>query len=126
MVVPAKVKNLDTLSFCKLMDVDVAEFEDNFDKAMLTRYRPSPIGRNISIAEYGRLQERLFEFKGFFVQSRPSRTYPKAAAHALGYLGEVNDKDIENSGGYYHMGDYIGSSGLEKSYEEDLRGQKGV
>jgi penicillin-binding protein 2 len=126
MVVPAKVKDLDTNALCRLLEVEKSDFEDNFEKAYKSRYRPSPIVRQITPAQYGRFQERLFEFRGFYVESRTVRTYPLGvAAHAIGYLGEANDDDIAQDE-YYKMGDYIGMSGLEKSYEPRLRGKKGI
>ena len=128
MVTPGKVKDLDTNGICKLLDVDKADFMEAYANAeSYSRYRPSPVIRQISYEQYGSLQERLFEFKGFFVQAREARTYPMAiGAHVLGYLGEVTDKEIEKSDAYYKIGDYIGKSGLEHSYENELRGQKGV
>ena len=71
------------------------------------------------------MQENLYKFSGFYVQSRTLRKYERPiAAHVLGYIGEVDDKEIKENP-YYKQGDYIGKSGLEKSYEEQLRGQKG-
>jgi penicillin-binding protein 2 len=127
MCIPANVKELDTNALCKLLEVDKAEFEENFDKAKFySRYKPSPIVRQITPEQYGRFQERLFEFRGFYVEAKTMRAYPlHVAAHAIGYLGEANDEDIA-AGEYYKMGDYIGMSGLEKSYEPRLRGQKGI
>ncbi len=126
MVIPAKVKDLDTNAICKLLDVDKTDFEDAYDKAdYYSKYKPSPIVREITPEQYGRFEERLFEFRGFFVQARTMRYYPlDVAPHAIGYLGEVTDNDIDTSD-YYKMGDYIGASGLEKSYEKVLRGKKG-
>jgi penicillin-binding protein 2 len=127
MVIPAKVKDLDTNALCKLLEVDKSDFEENFEKAKYySRFKPSPIVKQITPAQYGRFQERMFEFRGFYVEARTMRSYPLGvAAHAIGYLGEANDEDIA-SGGYYKMGDYIGMSGLEKFYEPQLRGQKGI
>jgi penicillin-binding protein 2 len=72
------------------------------------------------------LQEKLFKFHGFYVQPRTLRKYPnKVAGHTLGYIGEVDDKLVAKNP-YYQSGDYIGVSGLEQSYEEELRGQRGV
>ncbi len=68
----------------------------------------------------------FLSFPGFFVQLRTIRKYDSpTAAHVLGYTGEVNNRDIERDP-YYKMGDYIGLSGLEKSYESILRGKKGI
>ena len=72
------------------------------------------------------MQEKLYKFKGFFVQARTLRKYPQEiAAHTLGYVGEVSEK-ITKKNPYYKSGDYIGVSGIEKSYEEELRGKKGL
>ena len=88
-------------------------------------YVPSAFSKQISKEEYGSIQESLYKFEGFYVQSRTLRKYEQpVAAHVLGYIGEVNQKEIDNDP-YYKQGDYIGKSGLEKSYEEILRGQKG-
>lgn len=128
MVVPARVKDLDTDAICKLLEVDRGDFVDAFTKAkMYSRYKPSPIVRQLTAAQYGKFEERLFEFNGFYVQPRTMRYYPdKAAAHVLGYLGEVDSAIIaRDSENYYKMGDYIGQSGLEKMYESLLRGRKG-
>ena len=128
MVTPGKVKELDTNGICKLLDVDKDDFVIQFQNAeAYSRYRPSAVIHQISYEQYGSLQERLFEFPGFFVQAREARTYPKAVgAHVLGYLGEVTDNEIEKSEAYYKSGDYIGKSGLEHSYEKELRGTKGI
>lgn len=129
MVTPSKVKQLDTNGICKLLEVDKEEFLKAFFKAKrYSVHKPSPVVRSITSAQYGRFQERLFEFRGFFVQPRTTRTYPlSVASHAIGYLGEVNETEMgERDTSYYRSGDYIGKSGLEKSYEEHLRGRKGV
>jgi penicillin-binding protein 2 len=128
MVVPARVKDLDTTAICQLLEVDRQDFIDAFHKAkMYSRYKPSPVVRQLTSAQYGRFEERLFEFSGFFVQPRTMRYYPqKSAAHVLGYLGEVDSSIIDHDNeGYYRNGDYIGQSGLEKTYEKLLRGSKG-
>jgi penicillin-binding protein 2 len=80
----------------------------------------------MSAVTYARLQEKLYKFPGFYVQSRTLRKYNyKVAAHLLGYVGEVDQKIIEKNP-YYKARDYIGTTGLERTYEEDLRGKKGV
>jgi len=127
MVVPAKVNDLDTDEICRLLEVDKKDFETEFDKAeRFSKFRPSPIVRGITAAQCGHFEERLFEFSGFFIQARTMRFYPLGvAAHAIGYLGEATESDLDTSS-YYKMGDYIGMSGLEKSYESYLRGKKGT
>jgi penicillin-binding protein 2 len=126
MVIPGQVKEMDTLEFCELIDISIEDFRANFEKARRhSRFAPSIFEKQLSRETYGQLQERLFKFRGFYVQPRTVRKYPRAvAAHVLGYIGEVDEKTIENNP-YYRAGDYIGMSGLEGFYEEYLRGQKG-
>src|ERR1043165_50762 len=82
--------------------------------------------KQMSARTYAALQEKLYRFKGFFVQARSVRKYPRPiAAHLLGYVGEVS-KEKAAKDPYYKEGDYIGISGMERSYEEALRGQKGT
>jgi len=129
MVLPAKVTDLDTNALCKLLEVDKTQFQNDFDKAEYSsRYKPTPIVKQITPEQYGRFQERMFEFRGFYVEARTVRSYPLGvAAHAIGYLGEVTEDQLKDTSfNYYKMGDYIGMSGLEKSYETKLRGQKGI
>ncbi len=128
MVIPGQVKPFDTIQFCNLIGIDKIEFDRSFKKAKnYSRYRASLFEKQLSARTYGAFQERLFEYPGFFVQNRSVRYYPDStAAQFLGYIGEVNDKEIEKSNGFYNPGDYIGKSGVESSYEELLRGQRGV
>ena len=126
MVIPRQVKDLDTAAFCELIDITHEEFIQKMKKARAySSYAPSAFAKQISKEEYGSLQESLYKFEGFYVQSRTLRKYERPiAAHVLGYIGEVNQKEVDNNP-YYKQGDYIGKSGIEKSYEEILRGKKG-
>jgi penicillin-binding protein 2 len=128
MVTPHQVKPFDTLEFCKLLNITKAEFDLRFDKAV--KYSPnlaSIFEKQLSAETYASLQERLSEFPGFFSTTRYLRTYPDStAAQFLGYIGEVTDYDIKRSGGHYQPGDYIGVTGVERAYEDVLRGQVGV
>lgn len=127
MIIPRQVKAFDTLDLCNTLEMGKEELIKAMKKAKsYSSYKPSVLIKQISSKNYGVLQEKLYKYPGFFVQSRTLRHYPrKIAAHILGYVGEVNDKTIkENS--YYTSGDYIGISGIEKSYEDLLRGKKGV
>ncbi len=103
------------------------EVRKRLDKAnTYSRFSSSIFEKQISNDVYGYLEEKMYKFQGFYVQSRTLRKYPvPAAAHTLGYIGEVNDDAIAKNP-YYKPGDYIGVSGMEKSYEEILRGRKGV
>lgn len=126
MVVPGLVKNMDTATFCNLIEISTEDFTKKLAKAKQhSRYAASVFEKQISKETYGKLQERMFLFRGFFVQPRTLRKYPKPiAAHVIGYIGEVDEKTIAENN-YYRSGDYIGMSGLEKFYENDLRGKKG-
>lgn len=128
MVIPNQVKNIDTLALCQLIGIDTITFKKNFKKVSnQSRYQPGIFEKQLSIQTYAALSEQLSRFPGFFVQSRTIRHYPDSvAAHFLGYIKEVSPKDIQNSEGYYRPGDYIGKSGVEKSYETLLRGERGV
>jgi penicillin-binding protein 2 len=128
MVVPKQVKPFDTVEFCKLLGMD----REGFDKRLLksnkySPYRASVFEKQLTAKQYASFQERLSEFPGFFPQQRPIRIYPdSSAAQFLGYIGEVTDGIIKRSNGYYSPGDYVGITGVEKSYETVLRGQRGV
>ncbi|MDD4002052.1 MAG: penicillin-binding protein 2 [Bacteroidales bacterium] len=126
MVVPRQVKNLDTALLCKLVGIDRAQFNARMDKAVkYSTYAPSSFEKQISKEDFGSIQEKLYMFQGFFAQSRTLRYYPHSVAcHVLGYVGEVNENTIKKNP-YYKKGDYIGMSGMEKYYEEILRGTKG-
>ncbi|WP_345950927.1 penicillin-binding protein 2 [Mucilaginibacter sp. PAMB04274] len=129
LVTPREVKPFDTLEFCRLIGIDKAGFDKRFEKAKkYSPFRASVFEKQISVQLYAPLQERLAdEFKGFTVQARTVRTYPDSvAAHFLGYIGEASQATIEKSGGFYRPGDYVGISGIERSFEEVLRGQRGV
>ncbi len=127
MVTPRLVAAFDTVDFCRILGITPEQTRENLRQARAySRYKPSVFLRQISARTYAVLQEKLHKFTGFYVQSRTSRLYTRPIApHLLGYVGEVNDKVIE-SDPYYKMGDYIGVSGIEKAYEEILRGKKGV
>ncbi len=127
LVTPRELTAFDTASFCQILEIEKEELIANLQKAKkYSTYKPSVVIKQLSPENYAVLQEKIFRFPGFFVQSRTLREYPqKNAAHVLGYVGEVDRSKIENDP-YYSQGDYIGITGLENSYEEALRGQKGV
>jgi penicillin-binding protein 2 len=127
MILPKQVKELDTLTLCALLEIEKETFLEKFIKAKkYSRYKPSTFLKEISSISYANIQEQLYKYPGFFVQTRTLRRYPRnSAAHILGYIGEVNQSVIEKKP-YYRSGDYIGKSGLEYSYEEVLRGIRGV
>ncbi len=127
MVVPQQLKSFDTTEFCQILDISKEYVDENLKRAKEYSYYNSSIFlKQVSSKTYATLQEKLYKYPGFFVQARTLRKYTtENAAHLLGYVGEVNEKIIKNDE-YYKLGDYVGISGIEQSYEEHLRGQKGV
>lgn len=127
LVTPRELSAFDTIQFCHLLHIDKSELIEGLIKARkYSTYKPSVIVRQLSPEVYAMLQEKLFKYPGFFAQTRTLREYPrKMAAHMLGYVGEVNQTIIDQDP-YYSQGDYIGITGLERAYEKELRGRKGV
>ncbi len=128
MVTPKLVKPFDTIEFCKLLGIDKLEFDKRFEKAI--KYSPtlqSVFEKQLSAQAFAAIFERLSEFPGFYPTPRYLRNYPDSvAAQFLGFIGEVTDRDIKKSAGYYHPGDFIGVTGVERSYEDVLHGRRGV
>ncbi|MGJ7033194.1 penicillin-binding transpeptidase domain-containing protein [Niabella hirudinis] len=128
-VTPAEVKNLDTAAFCSLMGIDRMVFRSRIVNAIIknSRMRPSVFQSLLKPEVQARFEENSWRFPGFALQQRPVRTYSyNVGAHFLGYIGEVNAKDIERSGDFYRPGDYTGKNGLEYQYEGVLMGRRGV
>lgn len=123
--------SMDTTKFCDLLHISKADFSKNLHKdwsdPRFSKRKPFVFLSKVSKETYARFQESMYEFPGFIVQKRDVRGYPhENAAHVLGYIREVNKKEVENKSLGYSPGDYIGASGLEKIYENDLKGQKGL
>jgi penicillin-binding protein 2 len=128
MVVPAQtLKVIDTTGFCSLLGISNELFLERMRTAInYSRRAPSVFLKQISNETYARLQEKMFLYPGFYVQPRTLRKYSRpVAAHVLGYVSEV-DEGIIRKAPYYKPGDYIGKSGIEESYEQELRGRRGV
>ncbi len=129
MVVPKDAKECDTTALCEILGISKDEFVKRMIKLSLPPNSPRKQGlfeKQLSIKIYAALQEKMYRFKGFYVQVRSVRKYPRPiAAHALGYIGEVSKEKAEKDS-YYKEGDYIGISGIEYSYEKYLRGKKGT
>ena len=124
--VPNKVPPFDTVDLCNILGISVEAFKAEFQKAInYAPYKESVIHKQITKQRYSYLQEKMYKFIGFDVQERTARRYEyNGAAHVLGYVREADQKFIE-ANPYYKPGDYIGVAGIEKSYEEALRGKKG-
>lgn len=129
MVTKRYVKDIDTTLLCDLLDITYEDFIVRMDKVIAARSPRKPVAflRNITPAKFAKFHEHLYAFKGFSYDEKSIRRYPhRGGAHVLGYISEVNNKAIEASEGYYKPGDYSGTIGLEKAYEEKLRGLKGI
>lgn len=127
MVIPSEVKNLDTLELCSLLELEKNDFRERLQKARdYSRKKPSVIVHQLSKDDYAVLQEKLRKFQGFYIQKRMLRSYlTHNAGNVLGYISEVNEWELKKNP-YYLAGELIGRSGVEKQYEEFLRGKKGV
>ena len=127
MITPNQATFLDTALICSLLEIDTLNLMKRIEKASnYSMYKASVLMKQISVETYTKLQENMFLMPGFFVQTRTLRKYPySTASHLLGYVGEVNQRIVKSTP-YYKEGDYIGVSGIEKAYEDKLRGQKGV
>jgi penicillin-binding protein 2 len=130
MVIPRYVKAFDTAELAQVIGLTKEAIGETFRKLKSAKgystYRSSEFLRQMSAETYAVLQEKLYKFPGFFVQARTLRKYMyPVAAHLLGYVTEVDSSDIRQDS-YYKPGDYIGKNGIEKFYEKELRGKKGV
>ncbi|MFD0760787.1 penicillin-binding protein 2 [Lutibacter aestuarii] len=127
MIIPREVKPLDTLEFCNLLKISKEDFINKFNRAKRYSTRiPSTFLAQLSKTDYAYLQEKMYKFKGFYIQKRLLREYPiSSAPNVLGYISEVNEGMIKENP-YYQLGELIGTAGVEKTYEETLRGTKGV
>ncbi|ASB48848.1 penicillin-binding protein 2 [Alkalitalea saponilacus] len=133
MIVPREVVPFDTVDFCNALNITRSEldrlFEEvrfNLQRRRISSFRPSVFYKQLPAEQYAILQEKLYKFKGFFVQRRTVRKYEYPnAAHVLGYVAEVGETLLQ-SDPYYSLGDYTGISGIERTYETFLRGQKGA
>ena len=133
MVVMNEQLGVDTLALCQSLgitrewyDQRMAQIKDPNRNLGYSRYTQQLFMSQLSTEEFSLFQEKLFRFPGFYIQKRSIRqyTYP-TAAHILGDVGEVGPADIK-ADPYYRSGDYIGKLGVERSYETQLRGEKGV
>ena len=130
MVVMQEQLGVDTADFCRTIGITEEEYVKKMQEIKArrnySRYTPQLFLGQIPAEEFSVFREKLFRFKGFSIEKRSTRRYASAlAAHILGDVGEVSEHDIEEDD-YYQSGDYIGKLGVERSYEKQLRGEKGV
>ncbi|MCR5076723.1 MAG: penicillin-binding protein 2 [Prevotella sp.] len=125
--------HLDTLEFCKALNITrlffnrrMQEIKDRNRNPGYSRFTQQLFLSQLSNKEFSAFQEKLYRFPGFYIQKRSIRQYQRPiGGHVLGDVAEVNQSDVEEDD-YYQPGDYIGKMGIEREYEKDLRGRKGV
>ena len=126
-------EHLDTLELCEALgitreyfDKRMADIKDRNKNPGYSSYTQQTFITQLDEQDFAVFREKLFRFPGFYVQRRALRQYQYACgAHVLGDVAEVSQGDIDNDD-YYVRGDYIGKLGVERSYEKQLRGEKGV
>jgi penicillin-binding protein 2 len=129
-VTPGEIKGTDTATLCKILGIDSLEFRKRIVSLIIknTSYKPSVFEPLLTPELYARLNENMYKFPGFILSDRPVRDYPfAAAANIMGYLGEVDTSFLRrHKEEGYEMGDYAGMTGLERTYERVLMGQRGI
>lgn len=130
MLIPKDVQPFDTLDLAVTLATTPEDIKRRFaemrTKVGYSKYSPQTLMTHLAPEEYGKLQEKLYRFPGFYTQKRILRAYNyDVAGNVLGNIREVSQKDIERDP-YYSRGDYTGDLGIEKSYEGYLRGVKGM
>ena len=128
-----EIRDLDTLALCRALNISKADFVSRIDDIKDRRknlgystWTPQVFMTQLSIEDIAGIQQSLYKFPGFYIQNRTLREYSYPfAAHVLGSIGEVSRKTIEIDP-YYRQGDYAGRDGVEFTYEQSLRGEKGV
>ena len=133
MLIMREIQPFDTLDFCRTLDISkdyfdkrISEIKDRIQNPGYSAYTPQVFMRELAFNESSVLQEKLYKFPGFYVQTRKIRNYGfRNAPLVLGYTGAVTKKDIENDS-YYVPEDFVGQTGVERHYEKILRGEKGI
>ncbi len=127
MVVPREIKNIDTLEFCKILNITTDEFISKIEKATIYSPRlPSIFLSQLTKREFAAFQEKIRHYKGFYITKRNLRDYQATyGSNVYGYIRQVNEFELKRNP-YYKSGDLIGIQGVEQAYEKELRGVKGV
>lgn len=123
--------DFDTLAFCNLMKISKKDFINKINFIKKEKYysklTPMTFLKDLSREDIARVQEIIFKYPAFSIVSRPQRQYEvSTSGNLLGYTSEVNEREIKKDSTYYLPGDFIGKTGVEKSYEKELRGVKGM
>lgn len=129
LVTPKKVRVEDTLRFCKVLGIERQEFDSLLAAAKAySPFKPSLFLRQLSKEDFASIQDVMVDYKGFEFAKSSLRTYTAPTlANTLGYVSEITKGQLEKQEEpYYRQSDYIGQSGIEKVYENELRGKRGI
>ena len=133
MLIMRELQNLDTASFCRDLGITkeyflqkIDEIKDKKKNKGYSDYTSQIFMTQLNEIDIAQIKQNIYKYNGIYIQNRTLREYVfSSAAHLLGSIGEVSRSDIEKNP-YYKQGDYSGRDGVEYTYEEDLRGEKGV
>lgn len=131
-IIANEVKRLDSAEFCKVFRLAPEELKTKFKELKLKKeyspVKPTTFLTQLSNDDFARIQDRIIDFPGFYIQPRSTRSYTTSAfANGLGYVSEISKSQLEKDiTGTYKQGDYIGQSGIEAYYEKYLSGKRGV
>lgn len=135
-IVPAELEIKDTNMLLSLFEITREELRERIRKAKKYHWvKPSIFEKQLSKEKFARIEGHLSEYKGFYINERTVRAYPhNTLAHVIGYVGEINKKqlasmnkeDVIKKRDKYLQGDYIGINGLESTYEDYLKGNRGI
>lgn len=129
MVVPKEAEIKDTIVFAQLLGLERDQLEERLQKARkYSTILASKVVEQVSDSLFAKLEDQLINYPGFYVLPRTVRSYnTRSLANVAGYVGEVSARFLErDTSNYYRSGDYIGIGGIEKSYENYLRGKRGA
>lgn len=130
-LMPKKDQVFDTIGFCNLLKISKEEFKLKISQVekgkYFSRFTPTTFIKDLSREDFARIQELIFKYPAFSIVSRPQRKYEvNTSGNLLGYTNQVNDAYIKKDSLYYLPGDIAGMSGIERAYEKELRGEKGM
>jgi penicillin-binding protein 2 len=131
-VITKEIKRFDSTAFCEVFRLTKEELRQKFKELKLKKeYSPVKLTTfltQLSNDDFARVQDRLYDFSGFYIQARSTRSYTTSAfANGLGYVSEVSKPQLERDSTHtYKQGDYLGQSGIESFYEKYLSGKRGV
>lgn len=126
LITPKKMKTFDTIELLSVLDISKEQLDRALKKCKkYSLYKPSILIAEITYDKYAILQEKLYKYTGFSVQKRTIRKYNiNYSGDVFGYIGEVSQKILDKDTAY-NQGDYIGITGIEKTYDKIIRGKKG-